>query len=200
MASPAEIDERVRLHTAAGELDAAASFLIRTYGAEVTGLLVSIAGDEARAADAFSLFCERVWRSLPSFRFESSARTWCYVLARRSLADVMRGLARGPKVAYRSPSQLPDVVMQAKSTTLPHLKTTNKDRLALVRAALSADDQMLLVLRLDRDMAWEDIASVLAPEESDTPDGRRRATAKLRKRYQRAKAKLTAAFTGTTED
>jgi RNA polymerase sigma-70 factor (ECF subfamily) len=49
---------------------------------------------------------------------------------------------------------------------------------------LSPQDHTLLVLRLDREMAWEEIAAVLAGT------GERVTAPALRKRYERLKGKL----------
>ncbi len=177
---------------AAGRYDEATADLLRLYGAEVTGLLVALARDDAQAADAYSLFCERTWRSLPQFRFESSLRTWAYVLARRSMSDVRRGEHRGPVVLAASPSQLPDIVQQVRSTTQAHLRTTNKRKLDRLRQLLSPEDQLLLVLRLDRDMAWDEIARVFSDEDHPEPQQLGRSAAALRKRFSRAKSRLSA--------
>jgi len=70
--------------------------------------------------------------------------------------------------------------------------------LARLRASLSVEEQTLLVLRVDRELEWEEIAEVLGPgpEDDDTPPGgggarpaARRAAA-LRKRFERLKARL----------
>lgn len=158
-------------------------------------MLVSIAGDEATAADGYSVFCEQLWKSLPKFRFESSVRTWAYVLARRALVNVRRRDGKGPPMQAMSPSRLPDAVEQVRSSTRPHLKTTHKDALAALRATLSDEDQMLLVLRLDRAMAWDEIARVMGPDDADGPALKRTAAA-LRKRFQRAKDRLAEQLRG----
>lgn len=176
----------------AGEHDEATAQLLRTFGPEIAGLLAALAGDDTRAADAYSLFCERVWRALPGFRFESSVRTWAYVIARRSVHDVARAALRGPRLAARS--ELPEVAQQARSSTEPYLRTTNKRRLRELRALLSADDQLLMVLRLDRDMGWDAIARVMSDDDAPDPELLRRQSVVLRKRFSRLKARLVAEF------
>ena len=63
------------------ELRAAAAAIIRGYGPAILGYLASLARDPDRADDAFSQFCEDLWRGLPGFRRDASVRTWIYTLA-----------------------------------------------------------------------------------------------------------------------
>lgn len=169
--------------------DEATAVLLRGHGPEILGVLVAMAGDDGRAADAYSLFCERLWRGLPKFRFECACRTWAYTIARRSLYDVLRKRRAAAEVPV-SPSRLPDVVAHAATSTAPHLRTTNEQHLQSVRAQLSADDQLLLVLRVDKQMSWSEIARVLG-DDDPTPEQLASACVMLRKRFSRLKARLT---------
>lgn len=198
MNAPEPIDATVEALCREERYDEATTLILERHGPEILGLLVSIAGDEAVAADGYSMLCEQLWRSLPKFRFEASVRTWAYVLARRALVNVRRRDGKGPPMQAVSPSRLPEVVEDVRSSTRPYLKTTHKDALAAVRATLSEDDQMLLVLRLDRALAWDEIARVLGPDDAD-PQTLKRTTVALRKRFSRAKERLTAQLQGRTK-
>lgn len=167
--------------------DEATAVLIRAHGSEILGVLVAMVGDDGVAADAYSLFCERLWRGLPKFRFECACRTWEYTIARRSLYDVLRK-RRAAEVPV-SPSGLPDVVVVAASSTAPHLRTTNAQNLQVARASLSGDDQLLLVLRVDKQMAWSDVAVVLGHGD-ESPEQLASACVALRKRFSRIKSRL----------
>lgn len=191
MNARADAERSIELHCREGRHDEATVAVLRHYGAEITGLLVALARDEVQAADAYSEFCERLWRSLPAFRFESSVRTWAYVIARRSLYDLRRAARRGPPMVPASPSQLPEAVQQARTSTQAYLRTTHKRQLHDLRAQLAPDDQLLLVLRLDRAMGWEEIARVMSDEDALDPEQLRRRSAALRKRFSRAKARLS---------
>lgn len=64
-----------------------------------------------------------------------------------------------------------------------------------MREKLPADDQALLVLRVDRKMAWRDLAIVMStggylPADSIDEDALARETARLRKRFERVKSEL----------
>jgi RNA polymerase sigma-70 factor (ECF subfamily) len=64
-----------------------------------------------------------------------------------------------------------------------------------LREKLEPDDQMLLILRVDRQMEWRDLALVMS-EEADPSAARPdddvldREAARLRKRFERAKSEL----------
>jgi len=194
MSSGAEGEQTIEARCREERYEDATVVLLELYGSEITGLLVALARDDAQAADAYSLFCERVWRALPRFRFESSVRTWAYVIARRALGDVHRALHKGPPMVAASPSALPDVIDQARSSTRPHLRTTNKRELQRLRDLLEPDDQMLLVLRLDRGMNWSEIARVLSDDDGLDAEQLGRHAAALRKRFSRVKTRLGAEF------
>lgn len=51
---------------------------------------------------------------------------------------------------------------------------------------------MLLVLRVDKDLAWNELARVMHPEEAEPLDeeGLKREAARLRKRFQHVKERL----------
>ena len=88
-------------------------------------------------------------------------------------------------------SQAPDLselVAQVRTATAQHLRTEVKDGFARLRATLDPDDQLLLGLRLDADLGWNDIARVLAGEEAAPVSVRE--VAALRKRYERLKKQL----------
>jgi len=58
------------------------------------------------------------------------------------------------------------------------------DRLLKLRESLDREEQTLLILRVDKAMAWEDVAEVLRA------DGDPATPAALRKRFERLKEKL----------
>jgi RNA polymerase sigma-70 factor (ECF subfamily) len=59
-----------------------------------------------------------------------------------------------------------------------------RDRLRRLRQALDPEERTLLVLRLDRELPWEEVALVLSG------DGAPLEPAALRKRFERLKGKL----------
>ncbi|MGH1348544.1 MAG: RNA polymerase sigma factor [Nannocystales bacterium] len=176
-----------------GRYDDATAALLRAYGSEILGVLVAMARDESQAAEAYSMFCEQVWRGMPNFRFECPCRAWAYTIAKRSLFGLMRRRRAAPDRPC-SASDLPDVVQRVASTTAPYLRTTYKQELREIRALLSPEDQLLLVLRVDKELAWNDVARVLSEEEEPGPEQLQRTSVVLRKRFSRAKTRLADAL------
>lgn len=189
MSEAKAIEARVESYCSEQQYDDATAALLRGFGAEILGVLVAMARDDAQAADAYSLFCERAWRGIPKFRFECSCRTWAYTIAKRTLFDLLRRQRVAPDQPW-SHSALPDIVQQAASSTAPHVRTTYKRELHAVRATLSPEDQLLLVLRIDKALPWNDVARVLAEQDAPSVDEIQRVGVAIRKRFSRAKKRL----------
>lgn len=179
----------MRERLAAGDGAAAAEAIVLGFGPEILGWLRVSVGDEHEAADVFSAFSEEVCRCVGRFRGDSSARTWAYAVAR----NCQRRLWAAPRrrrEAPLTPSLASRLEIRVRTETLPYLRTEAKDRLEAIRDSMSAEDRSLLVLRLDRGLAWEEIARVLAEDGADEAEGVRRRAAALRKRFQRLKEVL----------
>jgi RNA polymerase sigma-70 factor, ECF subfamily len=190
--SNAQIEDDVRRHLTAGEVDAATTVALRGYGPEVLGFLAAVAKNEADARDAFSEFSEDLWRGIKGFAGNSSLRTWAYTIARRALWRIMNDPRRRPErnVPLDDAGVASKVAAEVRETTMTHLRTEVKDGFAQLRAQLPADEQTLLILRVDRDLPWRDIASVM--HDGDALDGAalEREAAALRKRFERVKVRL----------
>jgi len=188
---PRSDESAIRKAWEAGNATAAATAAIAQVGPEVLRYLGGMLVDPALADDAFSLFCERVWTSLPGFEWRCSLRTWLYVLARRASVDVLR--AEGRRQRHRvhlSDSQLAAVAEQVRTTTFPLLGTEGRSALARLRDKLSPDDRTLLLLRVDRRLAWEDLARIFLDAEAPGDDDFRRESARLRQRFKLVKDRL----------
>ena len=77
-----------------------------------------------------------------------------------------------------------------RSQTEPWLRTDVKDRLRQLRDSLDPDDRLILVLRLDRGLSWNEVAVVTLGEEKASAEALRRESARLRKRFQDLKDEL----------
>jgi RNA polymerase sigma-70 factor (ECF subfamily) len=181
------LDARVKRLLSAADTTAAATLVIETLGPELLGYLWVAAESWGDADELFSRVCERIWRGLPKFRFESSLRTWAFVIARhRVRTGLERARTRKPDVSLSEVEQLVHLVAAVHSTTQLHMRSDSKQRLERLRQTLDPDDRTLLVLRVDREMAWRDIAEVMADGDEDHT----RVAAKLRKRFERVKQRL----------
>ena len=176
MIDPA-LEQRIGEQLDRGDLEAAATVAVRGYGPQLLGYLRAALGPE-RADDGFSIFCESLWKALPGFRRESALVTWAYQLAWGAVQRVLADPARRRAVALTS-GAMAAIAQEVRSTTAIHLRDETADRLARIRGRLDAAEQTLLILRVDRDLGWDDIATIMA---TDAPT--------LRKRLERLKQKI----------
>lgn len=185
-------ESSIRASCASGNFVAATTEALRRYGPELLGFLLSFHEDYDVAGDAFAVFCERLWQTLPEFEWRCSLRTWCYRLARSVAIDLQRGEARhGRQVGLSSAPEVLALAERTRTETLSFLRTEKRTALERLRDELPEEDRTLLVLRVDRELEWREIALVLAgaPRETDEASLVREA-ARLRKRFQLVKDRL----------
>lgn len=192
---PSEHEREIRRRFDLGDLAGAATVALQSYGPELFGFLMAFHRDETMASEVFSEASERIWRGLPSFAWQSSFRTWAYAVTRRAAMTYQRDSRRRGRRQEPLPeaSALSAVAAQVRSATLDHLRTETKSRAAALRESLPREDQELLILRIDKGLAWNELARIL--HDSDDPldaEALRRAAARLRKRFQLAKERLLA--------
>lgn len=183
-----ERDRAIRALITDREIDRATELAIRTYGPELVGWLCSILPVEADAQDAFSRMSEELWTSLHRFDGRCSIRTWCYMLARHSAAHVRSRPQRQREVLVSCVPSVLGAVTHVWNTTKGG-QVRAADVYASIRAELAEEDQTLLVLRVDKNLSWKEIAQVLLGESADA-DGVQRKAATLRKQFERVKERL----------
>jgi len=183
------IEAEIRARADAQDLTGAVAALVRGYGPEIWTYLAGVlrTGDDD-LGDVFAAFCEDVCRGLPAFRFAASARTWAYVVARHAALRHLRE-ARRRAQRFDGPAEVERIAQEVRSTTALHLRTTNHDRLAAVRDQLDRDDRTILILRVDRQLPWREIALIMADAELDGEALRKREQV-LRKRFEAIKRQL----------
>jgi RNA polymerase sigma-70 factor (ECF subfamily) len=184
-------EEAVLAALGRGDRDAATTAALRAYGGEVFSFLAALHPGEDDAGDAYSLFCEGLWASFERFERSCSVRTWAYAIARRSSLRVRRdGRRRAARqMAIPESSSAFALAAQVRSETASWLATRTRTRIAELRASLPEEDQALLMLRVDRGLAWSDLARVLSEEPLDDA-ALRRVSARLRKRFQLVRERL----------
>jgi RNA polymerase sigma-70 factor (ECF subfamily) len=186
-------EQAIRAAVEGGERDHAATLAIELYGHEIFSFIASQLRAPHAAGDAFSDFSELFWRTLPSFQWRCSVRTWMYLLARRALSRQRRDAQKRYRheTSLSHASRLSHAVQHVRTATAAHLKTATKDRFQNLRAELSEEDQMVLVLRVDRGLSWAELAEVMLASDDATPPAQLATeAARLRKRFQLAKAHL----------
>ena len=185
-----ELDDRIRELLDRGRIEDATTLSLRVLGPEILGFLSGVLNDDD-GDEVFSAFSECLWRSLERFEWRCTLRTWAYMIARHEISKFRRGERR--HVEGRVPlSELQDIV-EAVRKTRTTLAAERRRTLARLRDELSIEDRMLLILRVDRGLAFDDIARAFADDaETLGNDEVRRESARLRKRFQLVKRRLMA--------
>ncbi|MFP2959194.1 RNA polymerase sigma factor [Myxococcus sp. 1LA] len=193
MASPREqLEQEVRRLSGQGQHALAAEASIRGYGPEIFGMLMATLRDETAAEEVFSLWSERLWRGLAGFSWSCTLRTWAYILVRNACTDFRRHEQHRARMDQPLPDSdvISGIAQQVRSETQPYLRTDAKDRLSSLRERLPPEDRELLVLRLDRQMEWKELARVMLGQEDVAPAALSRESQRLRKRFQLLKDEL----------
>jgi RNA polymerase sigma-70 factor, ECF subfamily len=174
--SAAEIDALLERR----DYDGAARLALRSLGPRILDYQRSLVHDEADAREAFSLFCEKLWRSLPEFRRECSCRTFAYRLAWHAAVQVRDDefRRRTRRLVTGEASRLAEEIGQGS----PRRDEQRRRQLLQLRAELQPEERSLLALRVDQELGWEEIAQVM--------DQKGVGAAALRKRYERLKERL----------
>jgi RNA polymerase sigma-70 factor (ECF subfamily) len=172
------LEARLELLASQGEHARAAEEAIRGFGPELLGYLGALLRDDDRARDVFQLVSEKLWKGLPTFQRRCPVRNWAYQITWNTAQDHLKSTRRRREQRLAT-TEAGRIALEVRDATRPHARTENRDRLAAARAALAPDEQTLLILRVDRGLAWEEVAEIM----SATP-------AALRKRYERLRARL----------
>jgi RNA polymerase sigma-70 factor (ECF subfamily) len=206
------LERSIRERCDAKDYDTAATLAIKGYGGEIYGFLVGLHHDhdEDAASDVFAVVCENLWRGLPRFAWGSTLRTWVYTIARHASLRHRKSAQRRARGAVPIGEHASRLAAEVRTATQTFLKTAQKDGFARLRESLPPEDQILLVLRVDRDLAWGDLARIMLGDGEEveeveeggeaekssaraTPDDEetlKREAARLRKRFQLLKEKL----------
>jgi RNA polymerase sigma-70 factor, ECF subfamily len=177
------LEREVAQHLQSGELAAAAEAALTRLGPQILGYLGATLRDDDAANDVFGNFCEQMWKSIGTFRGDSSFKTWAYKIVMHSIGRYRRDgyRRRAEELGSSDASALADKI---RSTTAPYRRTEIKDRFAKLRDSLEPEEQTLLFLRVDQGLSWDDVAAIIAAE------GEPVEVSALRKRFERAKARL----------
>lgn len=175
------IDVEVLELLARGAVKEAATLALRAHGPEVLGYLENVVGDPDDARDVFQRFAEDLWKWLPSYR-GGSLRAAAYRIAWHAAARFRREAWRRRKQRMRT--TMASRIAASIASPESRLASTPGDRIARLRASLEPEERSLLILRLDRELSWKEVAEVLTSE-GDPVD-----SAAVRKRFERVKDKL----------
>jgi len=177
------IEQRIGACLDRGDVKQAATEALRGYGPQILAYLSGVLRDDEAAAEVFSEFSEDLWRGIGAFRRESSFRTWAYRLA----WNAARQLARDPfrKRGRRlKTSEWSAIAQEVRSSAATQRQFEIQGRLAKLRTALHPDEQSLLILRIDRELSWKEVAQVMSESGTALDE------AAWRKRFERLKGRL----------
>jgi RNA polymerase sigma-70 factor (ECF subfamily) len=90
-------------------------------------------------------------------------------------------------------SGLDRIAQAVRTQTVSFLRTAKRTRIEALRDSLEEEDRVLLLLRVERKLAWAEIARIFAEGDREgEPDAAAIAkeAARLRKRYQLVKERL----------
>jgi RNA polymerase sigma-70 factor (ECF subfamily) len=177
------IEREIGALLATEDFAGAATAALKGYGPPILVYLRSVIRDDDLGDDAFSLFCEKLWRSIRDFRGEASFGTWAYRIAWCSLKDVERTRARR-RESRLGTDAVSRIVQEIRTTTAAWARTEARDKWSKIKDSLAPDERSLLLLRIEQRLPWKDVAAIMAVE------GEPAAETALRKRLERLNHKL----------
>jgi RNA polymerase sigma-70 factor (ECF subfamily) len=186
----AALEAAIHIEHQAGRFSAAATRALEGYGPEILGFLVATTPSEPEAAEVFSQFCLELWTALPNFEWRSSFRTWVYTLARHAAERRRRDPYSRRSVSLDAHPELAAVETRVRTETHPFRRTDVKDQGRVLRESLAVEDQELLILRVDKGLSWDDVATILLATEPAGPAEVARKASALRKRFERVTIEL----------
>jgi RNA polymerase sigma-70 factor (ECF subfamily) len=173
-----------------GDFHAVTTLALERYGPEILGVLAVQLRSTADASEAFSIFSEALWSGVPGFQWRCSLRAWAHRIARHAAVRWVTAGARSPeRNLSMEQGGVFELAEQVRSSTLVHLRSEVKSEVRRLREELPQAEQMLLILRVDKELEWSEIAAALADHDLD-PEELRREAARLRKRFQLVTEKL----------
>ncbi len=176
-----------------GDFEQATTAALRAYGPEILGFLSAKLRRREDADEVFSQFSLDFWCGLAGFEWRCTARVWAYTLARHAANRFLKSPHRQPRrnIPLSQVSSISKLAGQIRSSTASYRRTAVKDKMNSLRQRLPAADQELLILRVDKQMSWRQLALVLSYQGQTVADEQlTRETARLRKRFQLVKQKL----------
>jgi RNA polymerase sigma-70 factor (ECF subfamily) len=173
---------RVLATLATGDEAGAAELALRDHGPAVLRYLAGLLRDPDDADDAFSMFAEQVWKRIGTFRGPGGFEVWLFRVAFRE-ALRLRGEAWARRKRPLPTTDAHRIAAEVRRTASVS-RERRLDALERLRAALPLEDQHLLVLRVDHELSFEEIAGTLGDGEAPLEE------ATVRKRFERAKARL----------
>lgn len=178
------LEAEIRAHVDAARWNDAATLAIFAYGSELLAFLRAMTSSSVEAEDVFSELCERLWLRLPQFEWRCPCRTWAYTLARNLARDRLEQRATRDRRLLPLCDVRSEALVAAVRSTIERTPAADDPRLAVLRSLLDEDERAMLVLRVELDLPWVEVARILGEhDEAALP----RTAARLRKQFERVK-------------
>lgn len=181
----------------AGQDSRAVASILESFGRKLFGFIFSLSHDEELSSEGFSEFTEDLCRGIGGFEWRCPLESWLYSLARHAAIRVGKAAGRRRKrsISLADAPEVAAVEARVRTETLGYLKTTARGRLTELRDTLSVEDRSLLLMRVDRNLSWLELARVSLEKKADseadlTQEQLDREAARLRKRFQLVKTRL----------
>lgn len=182
--SPEQAYPAVHKLGAEGDWEGASALALAELGPEIFGFLTALHPPPGDARLVFEKFSERLSRRLPTFDWTCSLRTWAYKQARQTSLDFRPGTE--PTVELEGGvSRVIGQVLRA--TGVVHSPEVDSNR-----AALTPDERVLILLRVDKKLTWDELVVVLHDDVPPDEQARAAAVATLKSQFRIAKDKLVA--------
>lgn len=168
-----------------GDADAFGA-LVLAHQQFVYNLVWRALGDEREAEDLTQEAFVRAWLALPNFRGQAQFRTWLYRIATNLCYNRLPRLRR--ELAALGEAELPDVpdvrgAAGSEQLTDPAAALEAAERRAFLHQAIDAlpeSYRMLILMRFQQGLPYEEIATVLSLPLGTVKTGLFRARARLR--------------------
>jgi RNA polymerase sigma-70 factor (ECF subfamily) len=182
-----EPEDRELVRLAREGNEAAFKILVERYLQSVYTFCLRYTGSQADAEDAAQETFLKAWRNLGRFNTDKSLKTWLFAIAKNSATDLLRK-RRSVNFSQFDSADDSNVLIDtlADSEPLPEEVFHRKSLASDVRTALEQlkpRDRMLLSLRYDEELSFEDIARMLKMSPNTVRSLHRRALLTLRKEF-----------------
>jgi RNA polymerase sigma-70 factor, ECF subfamily len=186
-----DVEGVVRAHCVEADFAQAATRIVEGYGAELYRFVRSRCSADDDAREVFSILSEDLWRGLPDFRWRCSLRGWLYKLARHAGARFALSPHRRAERNVALSEICSQIAERASSSSTGYRRDSVQDRLRSLRERLPDEDQLILLLRVDRELGFREIAEVLAAPDVELSGAElEREAARVRKRFELTKRRL----------
>jgi len=188
-ANSTPLDARVLQLVLADRIPEASDIVLARLSPELRPFLHRLLGELTLVDEAHAATCDRLSKELRSFRWDCSLRSWIFIVATREARRCRLRHPQGRRAAKSSTTVSP-----VDGATWTHSPTVRQDIVEALRESLSEEDRDLLVLRVERGLAWREIAAAFLDDEAADRDIIARGAARLQQRYRSIRDDLKSAL------